>query len=45
MSKISLSKKSKKTFYRGDSLEPNFLPVINCGYYEKTIEKVLNVKF
>lgn len=38
-------KNPKRTFYWGDSLEPNFLPVINCGHYEQTIEKVLNVKF
>jgi hypothetical protein len=38
-------KNPKRTFYWGDSLEPNFLPIINCGHYEKTIEKVLKVKF
>ena len=38
-------KNPKRTFYWGDSLEPNFLPVINCGHYEQTIEKVLKVKF
>ena len=38
-------KNPKRTFYWGDSLEPNFLPVINCGHYEQTIEKVLRVKF
>jgi hypothetical protein len=38
-------KNPKRTFYWGDSLEPNFLPTINCGHYEKTIEKVLKVKF
>jgi len=38
-------KNPKRTFYWGDSLEPNFLPVINCGHYEQTIEKVLNVKY
>lgn len=38
-------KNPKRTFYWGDSLEPNFLLVINCGHYEQTIEKVLNVKF
>jgi hypothetical protein len=35
----------KRTFYWGDSLEPKFLRVINCGNYEQTIEKVLNVKY
>lgn len=38
-------KNPKRTFYWGDSLEPNFLPIINCGQYEKIIEKVLKVKF
>jgi hypothetical protein len=38
-------KNPKRTFYWGDSLEPNFLPVIGCSHYENTIEKVLKVKF
>jgi hypothetical protein len=36
---------SKRTFYWGDSLEPNFLQTINYGHYEQSIEKVLKVKF
>jgi hypothetical protein len=38
-------KNPKRTFYWGDSLEPNFLPIINCSHYEKAIEKALKVKF
>jgi len=34
-----------RTFYWGDSLEPNFLRVIDCKHYEQIIEKVLDVKF
>lgn len=34
-----------RTFYWGDSLEPNFLRVINCDHYEEIIERVLKVKF
>ena len=38
-------KNPKRIFYWGDSLEPNFLQVINCGHYEQTIEKVFKVNF
>nr|WP_315167131.1 hypothetical protein [uncultured Flavobacterium sp.] len=38
-------KNPKRTFYWGDSLEPNFLPIIGYSHYENVIEKVLKVKF
>ena len=38
-------KNPKRTFHWGDRLEPKFLQFINCGHFEKTIEKILNVKF